>query len=128
MPAYTISSNAPIAATQRKAIANTITQVHCKLTGAPPSFVSVFFSHGVSIRRDSSMFVFGNVRKGRDATTNQALSVALRAALSETHKVAEQSIDLELFEVPASWLMEHGRIVPEPGEEEAAGWLVPAHG
>jgi hypothetical protein len=39
--------------------------------------------------------------------------------------VSTARIRVDLTDVPASWLMEGGRIMPEPGEE--ADWLAAGH-
>ncbi len=121
MPAYTLSTATPLSAEQRQTLASIVTQVHCSVTGAPAALVSVFFSHGVAIRRGAALFVFANVREGRDETLNRRLHNLLRGNLGRALAVGDEAIDVELFEVLPAWVMEHGEIVPEVGQEEE--WL-----
>ncbi|MFV3127185.1 tautomerase family protein [Niveispirillum sp. KHB5.9] len=118
MPAYTLSTNLVLSAEQRQKLAGIVTQVHCSVTGAPAALVHVFFSHGIPIRRGSTLFVFGNVRKGRTGELNRMLRASLCSTLSRSLGVEERAVDVELFEMNPKWIMEYGEIVPEVGEEE----------
>jgi hypothetical protein len=46
---------------------------------------------------------------------------AMVAALAEALGRAPGDVRVSLLEVPASWVMEGGAVMPEPGEE--AAWL-----
>ncbi len=123
MPMYTVSSHSPLPSDTREEIANLIMNVHCRLTGAPETFVNVVFSHNVPHRRGVKMNIFGNVRKGRTPEMNRQLVDALREEILASTKYPSRSLELTLFEVPASWVMEGGEVLPEPGEEESCEWL-----
>ncbi|OUS27229.1 hypothetical protein A9Q99_15705 [Gammaproteobacteria bacterium 45_16_T64] len=69
------------------------------------------------------MNIFGNVRKGRTPEMNRQLVDALREEILASTKYPSRSLELTLFEVPASWVMEGGEVLPEPGEEESCEWL-----
>lgn len=123
MPVYTLACTQPLPVTVRKAVADAITDVHCAVTGAPPEFVNVLFLHGQRTRHGERLAVIGNVRSG--GNRNQELTDSLQAAI---HKGVALAADLPANEVsvrligyPASWGMEGGEILPEPGDEDA--WL-----
>ena len=47
------------------------------------------------------------------------------AQMSELTGIALKNIDFVIFPIPASWVMEGGAVLPEPGEE--ASWLAQHH-
>ncbi len=127
MPMYTVSSRAPLSVEQRLKVAGLVTTVHCELTGAPPSFVNVVFSHGVPLKSGLGLHVFSFVRKGRPIALNDRLVKDLADKIGAILRVSKSLIDVELCEVPASWIMEGGDILPEPGEEANCAWLEAAN-
>ena len=83
----------------------------------------MLFLHGQRTRHGERLAVICNVRSG--GNRNQELTDRLKAAV---HKGVAQAAGLPTTEVsarligfPASWAMEGGEILPEPGEEDA--WL-----
>ena len=123
MPMYTVSSATPIDADKRQPLANLIMRTHCDLTGAPETFVQVVYSFGVPLNKSTAIHVFGNVRKGRTLEANETLVSTLKVGIAELLSLAEVSVEAVLFEVPASWIMEGGEVLPEPGEEDECEWL-----
>jgi len=123
MPQYTVSSMAPLPEHHRGELAKLFMDVHCGITGAPRTFVVVHFVHGVPLDDGVSMHVFGNVRKGRTERMNATLESALAQRILSYMSLQESSLRLRLFEVPASWVMEGGEVLPEPGEEALSEWL-----
>lgn len=123
MPMYTISTLKPLSKTTMEQLANLVTKTHCDLTGAPKTFVNVVYSHNVPLVKNIKIDVFANVRKGRTSETNQALREALFRAISLQMKIQNKEIKVSLFEVSASWVMEGGQVLPEPGEEADCEWL-----
>jgi phenylpyruvate tautomerase PptA (4-oxalocrotonate tautomerase family) len=104
----------------RQAIAQAITKAHCDATGAPAIFVHVFFFD--SPGNDASpVLVNGSIRAGRNAQQKSQIETQVKAAFAQHAGVPAQQTIVQLNDVPASWLMEGGRIMPGPGEEEA--WL-----
>ena len=101
---------------QRQAIARRFTDIHCESTGAPRSFVHVFFED----RDDGGYYMAGNNRAGRPTEVREALLDELCAALSEAVGVARESVGGHISESPAAWAMEAGEVLPEPGEEGPA--------
>ena len=101
---------------QRQAIARRFTDIHCDSTGAPRNFVHVFFAD----HDDGGYYLAGSNRAGRPAEVREALLHRLCGALAEAAGVARASVGGHISESPASWSMEAGEILPEPGEEGPA--------
>ena len=125
MPLYTISTREPLPENVRERVAMMITDVHCGHTGAPRTFVNVLFSHNVPLREAFELHVFGTVRGGRTDETNQAIRRDMVSQMSSLTGFAPDQIDFSMFPIRASWVMEGGAVLPEPGEE--AEWLDSNH-
>jgi len=94
---------------ERHKIAKAFTDVHCGISAAPRSFVQVQFvettekanifdSHGHgALEYNTPYFIAGGNRAGRPP----------------------EEVSGHISEAPASWSMEAGKILPEPGEEPA---------
>ncbi len=124
MPLYICnSSRGTLDAVAKERIANAITDIHCSVTGAPASFVhAVFFEEAPHIPLgDKTLAVRGTIRKGRSDAQKQKIADAIRSALVEHGDVATGQADAHIQETPASWVLEGGEIMPEPGEE--AEWF-----
>jgi phenylpyruvate tautomerase PptA (4-oxalocrotonate tautomerase family) len=104
----------------RQSIARAITAAHCDATGAPPKFVHVFFIDTPG-DQDAAILVSGSIRAGRTAEQKRQIEERVKAAFEQLAGVVPARTQVQLTDVPASWLMEGGRIMPEPGEE--AAWL-----
>lgn len=109
---------------RRQAIARAITAAHCDATGAPAQFVHVFFIE-MADSDDAPILVSGSIRAGRTDEQKQRIATAVQEAFERLAGVPGARIRVDLTDVPASWLMEGGRIMPEPGEE--ADWLAAGH-
>lgn len=123
MPMYTVSTKTPLHDPVKLKIAHAITNIHCELTGAPKSFVNVVFSENVPLRRHVALNIFGNIRKGRTPEMNRELSDSLVSEIGTLSSTAKEAIEISLFEVPATWVVEGGEVLPEPGEEDQCDWL-----
>ncbi len=108
---------------QRALIAKEVTRIHCEVTGAPPGFVHAFFAEDSEgqLPAGKQAFVMGSIRSGRTAEQKERLVSELRSAVASTLGLAEDRVTVATLDVPASWVMEGGHVLPEPGEEEA--WL-----
>lgn len=108
-------------------IAADITRIHCDVTGAPPEFVHAFFVEEAPNQPlgESTAFLFGSIRSGRTDEQKAQIVSQMRASI-ETHTgIALDKIDMVTVDVPASWVLEGGAIMPEPGEE--AEWMEKHH-
>ncbi len=123
MPMYTVSTHSPLPENIRQPLAQLIMKIHCELTGAPKHFVQVVMSFGVPLEKKFSLQIFGNIRKGRSAEDIQQLTQTLKNEIATLLQKPAKAIDVSLLEVPASWVMEGGEILPEPGEEADCEWL-----
>ena len=124
MPLYLCNARAgAISADAKAAIADDITRIHCDITAAPPTFVhAFFFDEGPAPEiGDRTVVLHGNIRAGRTDAQKQDLIDQMCAAVSARTGISRRQIAMTTADVPASWVMEGGDILPEPGEEEA--WL-----
>ncbi len=114
---------------QRERIAVAFTDVHCGNSDAPRSFVQVAFlesdgkgevqdSHGRgTMRYRTPYFIAGGNRAGRSDDVKHRILEGLLDRFSEIACVSKDMVSGQISEAPASWTMEAGRILPEPGEE-----------
>ena len=104
-------------------IAQAITDIHCAVTGAPPCFVhAAFFEEAPQFPlNDKSLYVLGTIRKGRSDEQKNEIAEQIQRALVMHGAVDAQSVEALVRETPASWVLEGGEIMPEPGEE--AEWF-----
>lgn len=124
MPLYICNSiKGTIPATAKSRIATEITDIHCQLTGAPRTFVHVFFLEDATMPplSDYSVMLMGSIRHGRDDDTKISLTTKMSGAIAHHASLDNEKIGMTLLDVPASWVMEGGEVLPEPGEEEQ--WL-----
>lgn len=124
MPVYNcISPAGSVSMQSRKKVATAITDVHCESTGAPRNFVHVFFretrDYGPGASDfDKPYYIDGFNRAGRPAEIVLKLKDDLRKAFSDNAGVPLDEVGARITETPASWVMEGGDILPEPGEED----------
>lgn len=123
MPLYTLACREPLTPAIRDAVSKTITDTHCEVTDAPPEFVNVVFMDGYPLKNDWHVAVIGGVRSGgnRNAALIEKLRQSLHANISRAVGLTTDKVGIELLGVKANWVMEGGKILPEPGAEEA--WL-----
>lgn len=123
MPLYTIATRKPLPESTRFDIAQTITDVHCGLTGAPPEFVNVIFMTGYRMRRGAFLGLNGNVRIGgnRGQDLYERLNTALHEQVAKTAKLNQSAVFVKLIGVEFNWVVEGAMTMPAPGEE--SGWL-----
>ena len=123
MPLYRCNTpTGKLSQDQRNEIAKAFTDVHCDNTGAPRKFVQVLFfetPEGADSGYPTPYFIDGNNRAGRPVETKQTIMDGLTQALSEIGGIARNSIGVSIRDNPASWSMEGGRVLPEPGQESA---------
>ena len=105
---------------QRQEIALAFTDIHCGSTGAPRSFVSVTFietPEGEKPELGDGYYLDGGNRAGRSEEVKRQLLADLTQAFASVANVAPDVIDGRITENPASWTMEGGFVLPEPGQE-----------
>jgi len=117
MPVYHCSiPEAQLDDAKRQRIASDITRIHCEKTGAPPDF-----SHVLFVDAPAGAGVVGSIRAGRSEALRVEMASAMAEAVAKTLGSEPGRVRVTLLEVPASWVMEGGAVMPEPGEE--AAWL-----
>lgn len=116
---------------QRERIAVAFTDVHCGISTAPRRFVQVAFlettdtrevadTHGSGmLRYDTPYFLAGGNRAGRSPETKSRILDGLIERFCQIAKVPRNQVSGTITEAPASWTMEAGKILPEPGAEPA---------
>lgn len=123
MPLYTVACRKPLSQDIRRKVSTAITDTHCEVTDAPPEFVNVVFMDGYSLKRRWAIAVVGGVRSGgnRNAELIEKLRKTLHKAICAAAKLPSGKVGVELVGVKANWVMEGGKILPEPGAED--DWL-----
>lgn len=116
-PAGTISDDAKVK------ISNDIVRIHCGVTGAPAEFVHAFFVEDAATPplNGQSAFLFGSIRGGRTDEQKAQIVSEMQASIVEHAGLDAQVVTVATRDTPASWVMEGGEILPEPGEE--AAWM-----
>jgi len=119
MPLYLCSSPQNLIAEECKpAIAKELTHIHCDVTGAPSSFVHVFFVTPEDAS-EGSVSLFGSIRGGRSDDQKTEITTRMSDAVARLADLDPASVSMGTVDVPAKWAMEGGDIMPEPGEEAA---------
>lgn len=123
MPLYNLACRNALDAGVRLHIATAITQTHCQQTGAPAQFVNVAFLDDYPLPTGQKISVIGGVRTGGNRTADmiETLRLALQKAIAQAAGLSSRQVAVSLIGVPSAWIMEGGRIMPEPGAEDA--WL-----
>lgn len=124
MPLYICNAAAGTITDDAKSkIAADITRIHCDVTGAPPEFVHAFFFEEAPNPPLSgkTAFLFGSIRSGRTNDQKSQIVAQMRDSIHRHAGIVQDDIAAITADTPASWVMEGGDIMPEPGEE--AEWL-----
>ena len=128
MPIYTCTTNeSTLSAQAKQALAGEIATIHSEINHVPSTYVNVVFhelpadnvyTDGVSA---SPVLVSGWIREGHPKSEVTRLATEIAAAVTRIAGVPAQRV-LVVFETsPASFAVEGGRVLPEPGEE--AAWI-----
>ncbi|MEO1434083.1 MAG: 4-oxalocrotonate tautomerase [Bacteroidota bacterium] len=117
MPVYSITTKAPLHKVDKEKLVHAITDLHCGLTGAPEQFVHVLFSDGIPLMEGIEVYVHANTRANRPKELVEKVGNRLIADTAAALNLAKEQVQIKLLEIQASWIMEGGKIMPEPGEE-----------
>ncbi len=127
MPRYEVFTTDPIDPDIKQQLATEITEIHCAVTGAPPSFVRVVF---VAVGKDNCFVagerrhdasIRGTIREGRSHESVAELLHGLSSAFHRAVGIPEEQILISLGARPGWQIMEGGRVLPEAGDED--DWL-----
>ena len=102
---------------KRQEVAKAFTDIHCGSTGAPRSFVHVAFFDIADSDFPTQYYIDGGNRAGRPAEVREKLLSDLKSAFVDITGISADQLDGRITEGRASWSMEGGHVLPEPGEE-----------
>lgn len=110
--------------TERSQYANDVVDLHCEVTGAPRSFVHVLFTDDTKGRlaEGQNCSVRATIRTGRTEAQRDRIISGLQQAFATRTGVDPSSVAVETSEINASYTMEGGKILPEPGSPEEELW------
>ncbi len=112
---------------QRQAFAGDVVDIHCDVTGAPPSFVHVLVTDAAEPLADDMVAVVnGTIRAGRNDAQKAEIADRISAALATRAGVDPASVTTGTRDIPASYTMEGGVLLPEPGSPEEQAWMAGA--
>ena len=109
---------------QRQRFSDDVVEVHCGVTGAPPSFVHVLYvdDHDGQLDAGQNALVFGTIRHGRHGDQKAEIATRLSAALAEHAGVDVDTVTTVSADIDASYTMEGGVLLPDPGSPEEEAW------
>ena len=106
---------------QREKIAVDVTDIHCGQTLAPRHFVHVYFDeHPEGESAYPTRYYLDAInRAGRPQEVKDKLLNKLLDCFAANTGLPRDDISGRIGETPASWAMEGGQVLPEPGQESA---------
>jgi phenylpyruvate tautomerase PptA (4-oxalocrotonate tautomerase family) len=131
MPVYTCTTTtATLTADVKSALAQEISRIHAEINHVPSTYVNVVFHElpADGIYTDgvpaNPVLVNGWVRSGHPADKTTVLATEIAAAVSRIANVEPERVMMVIQNSPASGAVEGGRVLPEPGQEQA--WIAGA--
>ena len=135
MPVYEcLTTKGTLDERQRQSLAESITAIHTEETGAPAAFIHVIFpeleaGHAFTAgKRAAPAIIRGQIRAGRPQAMRHAMIRRIFDAYSELTGADAMAVIVALLDVPASWAMEGGQILPEPTREQEDAWFARLQG
>ena len=131
MPVYTCTTTtATLTADTKSALAQEISRIHAEINHVPSTYVNVVFHElpADGIYTDgvpaNPVLVNGWVRSGHPADKTTVLATEIAAPVSRIANVEPERVMMVIQNSPASGAVEGGRVLPEPGQEQA--WIAGA--
>ena len=128
MPVYTCTTTgSTLSAQTKKALAGEIGTIHSEINHVPSTYVNVVFHElpADNVYTDavpaSPVLVSGWIREGHPKTEVTRLATEIAAAVTRVAGVSAERVLVVFQSSPASFAVEGGRVLPEPGEE--AAWI-----
>ncbi|PXX11927.1 tautomerase family protein [Mycolicibacterium moriokaense] len=128
MPIYTCTiAESTFSAETKRALAGEIARIHSSITHVPSAYVNVAFhelaadglyTDGVPA---SPVLVAGWVREGHPADDTTRLATEVSTAVAKICEIDVERVLVVIQPSPARFAVEGGRVLPEPGQEQA--WL-----
>ena len=118
---------------QKDRIALSIGRRHSEATGAPSFFVQVIIEESDTTRRflggersDNHIWIRGDIRAGRSEDVRSRLMLNIMQDVGAIASVPEDAIWVYLCNLEPTDMVEFGRVLPRPGEEQAWFRSLPA--
>jgi phenylpyruvate tautomerase PptA (4-oxalocrotonate tautomerase family) len=128
MPIYTCTTTeSTLTADSRTALAGDITRLHSAINHVPSTYVNVVFHElpADAIYTDgrpaAPVLVSGWVRAGHPDADTTRLATEIAAAVARITGVPVERVMVVFISSPAHYAVEGGRVLPEPGHEQA--WI-----
>ena len=131
MPVYTCTTTTgTLTADIKSALAQEISRIHAEINHVPSTYVNIVFhelppggvyTDGVPA---NPVLLNGWVRSGHPADKTTRLATEIAAAVSRIANVDPDRVMMVIQNSPASGAIEGGRVLPEPGQEQA--WIAGA--
>jgi phenylpyruvate tautomerase PptA (4-oxalocrotonate tautomerase family) len=126
MPIYTCTTTeSTLPGPVKKALAREIASIHSEINHVPSTYVNVVFHElpADGVYTDgapaSPVLVNGWIREGHPKAEVTRLATEIAAAVSRIAAVAAERVLVVFQSSPASFAVEGGRVLPEPGQEQA---------
>ena len=128
MPTYTvITSNLALDERKKKSIAEGITSIHSKTTGANTYFAQVIFNEtkknnhfmGGKVVEDEQIYLHGQIRAGRPKEIKDDLIDQLKKLLAKETALDQSSVWVYIIDLEPSQMVEYGEVLPASGQEKA---------
>jgi phenylpyruvate tautomerase PptA (4-oxalocrotonate tautomerase family) len=128
VPVYTCTTTeSTLSLDSKKTLAREIATIHSEINHVPSTYVNVVYHElpADSVYTDgvaaSPILVNGWIREGHPKAETTRLAVEIASAVTRITGVPAERV-LVVFETsPASFAVEGGRVLPEPGQE--AAWI-----
>jgi phenylpyruvate tautomerase PptA (4-oxalocrotonate tautomerase family) len=128
MPIYTCTANdATLTASTKAELAGEIARIHSAINHVPSTYVNVVF-HELPAdavytdgRPAAPVLVSGWVRAGHPEADITRLATEIASAITRLAGVPAERVLVVFQSSPAHFAVEGGRVLPEPGEEQA--WI-----
>ena len=128
MPVYTCTTTeSTLSVDNKKALAREIASIHSEINHVPSTYVNVVYHElpADSVYTDgvpaNPVLVNGWIREGHPKTEVTRLAVEIASAVTRVTGVPAERVLVVFVTSPASFAVEGGRVLPEPGEE--AAWI-----
>ena len=107
---------------QRREFSQDVVDIHCGITGAPPSFVHALFTEG-DLPDGANAVINGTIRAGRNDDQKAEIATRMSQALAARAGVDASTVTTSARDIDASYTMEGGVLLPEPGSAEEQAWM-----
>jgi phenylpyruvate tautomerase PptA (4-oxalocrotonate tautomerase family) len=128
MPIYTCTTTeSTLSADTKRALAGEIGTIHSEINHVPSTYVNVVFHElpADSVYTDGApagpVLISGWIREGHPKPEVTRLATEIAAAVTRVARVPTERVLVVFESSPASFAVEGGRVLPEPGAE--AAWM-----